>query len=312
MKKIVSLLIIAVIITLSISSCGAKYFETAPETAVIIGDKEISHDLYRYFYCSYKYGENISQKTEEEIKAMAEKNLRELVAIEEMAEKYEVELSKETLKLLKLEMESMEDSYKTKDEMKKVLDEMFLSQKAYYDLNYFIELEALLYEYLTEEASMIIISSDKEVEEFVKSDFLAATNIVIYPDTEKDGLKGEALANSIRERIENGESFETLAEEYSDDDSKPRYFAPLTMQDYFEKKVSSLKIGEVSEVYETEVGYLITKRIDITDEYINKNFEELREEFKYGKYLAMMTEISDNYTVTYSEEFDMTKIDRKG
>ena len=312
MKKIISLVMIGVFTLLCLSSCATKYSSNNAETALTIGEKEISFDLFRYFYMSYKTAKGNENKTEEEIKQATITSLKELVAIEKTAEKYDLEVSDEVLDLLKKEMVAMRDSYPSTDEMITELSKNFLSEQVYYDIYYHIELEAVVSAYLAEEANMIIISSDKVVKDAIEKDFLAAVNIIIYPDTEKDGLKGKDLAESIYQRILNGEDILTLAENYSDDGNyEPRYFAPLTMQADFEQKVKEMKIGEISPVYESELGYgyYITKRIEITDDYIEKNFNELRQEYIYSQYLKLMTELTDSYTVTFSEDFDLSKID---
>ena len=286
MRKIISLLIAILMLAAVFTSCGVKYASNDSGTALVIGDEKISYDLFRYFYLTYKNAEYSIPKTEEEIIEMTEKSLKELVAIKAMAEKYDIELPDDTLKALKLEMKEMENSYDTKEDMYKELSENYLSQQTYYDINYYLELEALLYGYLT----IVKIPTEKEdVVKAIKDKFLSAVNIVIKTDTEKDGLKGEALANELRKRIIGGESFET-------------------MQDYFEETVKSLQVGEVSDVYLTELGYCITKRVQISDAYIEENFEQLEEEYQYGEYLKMMTELVDGYTLTYEQDFDYSRV----
>ncbi len=310
MKKFIALLLVSVF-TVTLCSCNTKYHSNNDETALTVGKLDISYDLFRYFYLSYKNAEGSKDKTEDDILDLTLTNFKELAAIYEMAEEYDIEVSSDVLKLLKEEMKMMEDSYKSKEEMIKDLDSKYLSQKVYYDLYYYIELEIALRDYLFEESSMIIMSSDKEVENAIRSDFLAAVTIVILPETEKDGLKGEALANKLLERINGGEDIEELAKDYSDGSgTDPLYFAPMTTQKDFEDKIKSLKFGEVSDVYKTDVGYCISKRLEITDDYINENFDSLREEYKYSEYLKIMTQISKKCAVTYAPDFDMAKISK--
>ena len=294
---------------LSLTACNPKYHSNNAEKALTVGSKDISYDMFTYFYMSYKTAEGNENRSSDEILELTLTSLKEIVAIQEMAEKYDLELSKETLKNLKLEMEMMEDSYPDTETMISELAKGYLTQQVYYDINYNMELESIVSNYLAKEANMIIISSDKVVEEAIKNTFMAAEYIVIYPDTEKDGLKGKDLADALYERIMNGEDIQTLAEEYSEDKlTGPRYFAPLTMQKSFEDKVRSLKIGEVSEVYEEEYGYYITKRIPLSDEYINENFNDLRDEYKFSEYLKIMTELTSKYQVVYADGFDLETI----
>ncbi|MBE6542959.1 MAG: hypothetical protein E7675_01020 [Ruminococcaceae bacterium] len=308
MKRIISFLLLSVLAILCLASCKTVYHSNNEKTALTVGDTEISYDLFRYFYCSYKYAEGNENKTHEEIVEEAITRLKELVAIEEMADTYDLEVGKDTLKLLKQEMEAMRASYKTEEEMIESLNKGYVCEKVYYDIYYFIELEYVVSSYFSDVANRL--TTDEEIKKEVKDTFLAAMNIVIYPDTEHDGLRGEALAKALRQRILDGEDMAALAKEYSDDKNiEPRYFAPMTMQAYFEEKVGSLKIGEVSEVYETELGYSITKRIEITDDYIKNNIDSLREEFVYSEYLKVMTQHTSSYEVVFADDFDMTLVD---
>ena len=153
MKKLLSLLLIAVIILPCLSSCSVKYNSQNPETALTIEGREISYDLYRYFYMSYKTAEGNEDKSAEEIKQSALTSLKELVAIEKMAEKYDLELSDEALDLLKENMKQLRTViYANEEEMIKELEKQFLSEQAYYDLCYHIDLEAVVSAYLCEEA----------------------------------------------------------------------------------------------------------------------------------------------------------------
>lgn len=73
------------------------------------------------------------------------------------------------------------------------------------------------------------------------------------------------LANSYRDQIQKGASFEVFANKYSDDPSKARggflgAISKGTMVEKFEKAVFSLDVGQISEVVETEYGFHIIMR----------------------------------------------------
>lgn len=308
MKKYISILLLSILLITCLCSCKTVYHSNNSDTALTIGETEISYDLLRYFYCSYKNAEGNENKSHEEVLEQALARLKELVAVEEMAETYELEVSEETLELLKQEMKAMRDSYKSEEEMIESLNKGYVSEKVYYDIYYFIELENVLSSYFSDVANRL--STNEEIKKEVKNTFLAAINIVIFPDTEHDGLKGEALAEDLRQRIIDGEDMEAIAKDYSDDkNTAARYFAPLTMQTFFEEKVKSLEINEVSEVYQSELGFSITKRIEITDKYIDENIDTLRDEFVYSEYLKVMTQHTSSYDVVFAEDFDMTLVD---
>lgn len=80
-------------------------------------------------------------------------------------------------------------------------------------------------------------------------------------------VKNEALINNIRDRINGGESFAKMAEEYSIDGSKKRggdlgWFGRGVMVKEFERAAFDLKKGEVSGVVKTQFGYHLIKRLE--------------------------------------------------
>lgn len=80
--------------------------------------------------------------------------------------------------------------------------------------------------------------------------------------------KAEAIEElkEIEKRLENGESFESLAKERSDCSSFKRggdlgFFGKGEMQAGFEKAAFALKVGEISGIVDTESGVHLIKRV---------------------------------------------------
>ena len=78
-------------------------------------------------------------------------------------------------------------------------------------------------------------------------------------------VKKFSLAKEIKERIEQGEDFEKLAQQYSDCSSKKKggdlgFFKRGDIVKEFEKAVYSMKVGDISEPVKTQFGYHIIKR----------------------------------------------------
>lgn len=70
----------------------------------------------------------------------------------------------------------------------------------------------------------------------------------------------------LQKRLENGESFETLAKERSDCSSFKRggdlgWFGKGEMQPTFEKTAFHLKVGQVSDIVESDSGVHLIKRV---------------------------------------------------
>ena len=76
-----------------------------------------------------------------------------------------------------------------------------------------------------------------------------------------------SLAQEIKTKIANGESFANLAKQYSIDSLKKRggdlgFFGRGMMVQEFEKAAFALEKGQVSDIVKTQFGYHIIKRLD--------------------------------------------------
>ena len=76
-----------------------------------------------------------------------------------------------------------------------------------------------------------------------------------------------SLAQEIKAKIANGESFANLAKQHSIDSSKKRggdlgFFGRGMMVQEFEKAAFALEKGQVSDIIKTQFGYHVIKRLD--------------------------------------------------
>ncbi|MDO5139550.1 MAG: peptidylprolyl isomerase [Oscillospiraceae bacterium] len=97
---------------------------------------------------------------------------------------------------------------------------------------------------------------------------LASKHILLLSkETPEENEQILAKMNEILERIQNGEDFDELMNEYSEDTglaTNPNgyTFMPGEMVDEFYDATASLKVGEVSGIVPSSYGYHIIKRID--------------------------------------------------
>ena len=80
-------------------------------------------------------------------------------------------------------------------------------------------------------------------------------------------VEKESVAKEVLEKLNKGESFAKLAEQYSIDGSRKRggdlgFFGKGMMVKEFEKAAFALKKGETSGLVRTEFGYHIIKRLE--------------------------------------------------
>lgn len=94
--------------------------------------------------------------------------------------------------------------------------------------------------------------------QFKKPESIKASHILV---------KTEEKANELREKLENGESFEEIAKEHSDCPSKQQggdlgFFSKGQMVPEFEKVAFDLEEGKISDPVKTQFGYHIIKLTD--------------------------------------------------
>lgn len=108
-----------------------------------------------------------------------------------------------------------------------------------------------------------------------------ASHILISDDDERSEEEARALAQSLKERLDDGEDFAALAREYSDDPGSARqggdlgWIEPDVMMPEFEDALYDLQPEDVSEPVETEFGWHLI-RLDEIEAPRGQSFEEAR------------------------------------
>jgi peptidyl-prolyl cis-trans isomerase D len=121
------------------------------------------------------------------------------------------------------------------------------------------------------------------------------------------------LAEELQQKLKNGESFEELAREYSDDPGSAKqggdlgWVATGEMVKPFEDALFSMNKGEVSDVVESQFGLHLIKLDDIRTPEL-QTFAEKRSEFehelKQDVISSMFYDVSENMAVTAYENPD--------
>lgn len=135
--------------------------------------------------------------------------------------------------------------------------------------------------------------------------------------SEEETLEVLKTAKKVLERANNGEDFEALAAECSDDKQILKSYGRGTVDTYFEELLFSMDEGDISNVIETEDGYYIVKCISTMDyEATQANKLVLAEQRQRKAFSDAYTEIAanthsqfrDKYweTITLDEEIHKT------
>ena len=126
----------------------------------------------------------------------------------------------------------------------------------------------------------------KVTERHPRTPKIRASHILIsyYDDNKQlDSAGAKLLADSILAQLKNGASFEELAEKYSDDKGSASkggdlgYFERRQMVKPFDEAAFNLKVGEISDLVQTNYGYHIIK---VTDRQAYPDFESSKADLK--------------------------------
>jgi parvulin-like peptidyl-prolyl isomerase len=171
--------------------------------------------------------------------------------------------------------EGFDQEAEVKEQMKYLLDD-FLSK-----------------EYILQAVVETVTVTDEEIEayytlnkkELTDPEQVKARHILIkVPFGASEEAKNKAMkkAGDILGWLKDGEKFETLAEQYSEDPATKKtggelgYFPRGRMAKPFEKAAFSMKPGEISQVVETDFGYHIIQ-VEDRKEAVVMPFEEVKD-----------------------------------
>ncbi len=294
---------LALILALVLLLCGCA----ESSTVLTVGGKEISEDLYRYFYLNYKAeSENY---TEEEIHEMTVDAISMDVALTLLAESQDVALDKTEKKSIDDYVDASIANYGGRDAYLEALRKNHLTEELF---RYFYSqqlLENKLREYMYLEMNNIIKSDDATVEADIKVNFMAAKQVLIRNDEGDNKAENKELAEEILKKAQNGEDFDALIKEYSEDTTAitdyTYYFTYGQMVEGFEKAVADTPIGRICDyVAESEAGYHIVMRMPLDEEYIDTHFEELRDAYKARSFNDMRKTLTESFEIVKSKDFD--------
>ena len=311
-------------VLLSATSCGddKKLLESTKDDQIVVmtvAGHDVPLELYRYVALNYKRVYETGKSSDmwlgesgaalmEELNADVEETIVTLYATLAMCEEYGI---------------LADDAYITDSleiTMDAVYEEYEYDYKAYadaiaqYNMNdsvyrFIMRNELLSAELLNAltEAGKIPDDDDAIRAVFDSDDFIRVKQLL---SSNENGVSDEdclARAEELLGQINGGADFDELVQKkgqdlfmFNNDDGY--YFARGYLDTAFEDAAFALEIGEVSDIVKTSAGYSIIKRYEKDPAYIEKHFDDLREDYISGLYNLAVEAFAETLTVTPTDE----------
>ena len=332
MKKLLKTIALSLALTLIfplLVSCSEKDKNGIADSESILscGSREISYGLYKYFFLNYKDNykkedlENDSEAVYAEITDDCLKSLSGVYGVVTLCEQYgiyttdadikekvnatidsicEQNINEENDKTgIKGYRKQLAANYMTEDILRFILSVDYAEEK--------------LFIKMTGEGG-VINSDDATVRLALEEEFIRVLQVYINTsETDRSYEECKALAEKIAKQAKDGADFDALVANNSNDYTMTRdgYYMPRGwMEAEFEDVAFSLGIGESSDVLELGDGFHIIKRYECEDEYIEKNYDMLRERYLTCKFYQIVDEHTKNISITKGESFSAIAPDK--
>jgi len=125
---------------------------------------------------------------------------------------------------------------------------------------------------------------DRNRDSFRQPEQVRASHILIKADSEAKKTEARKKIGEILEKVRQGQDFASLARTYSEDTTGPKggdlgYIRHGQVIKPFEEALFALKVGEVSNVVETNFGYHLIKAVDRKPETTTP-FENVKDQLR--------------------------------
>lgn len=291
-----------------LTSCGARtaFSEWKDESgsAFTVDGRDVMKSEVAYYFSN----ERSLDKKSSDAELFGEKVLPDIIfprAAEKIADEHGVSLTDKEQKGIDKSAEELDGT--AKDDAQKALWRHILEGT---------QLCTKLLEYYQSEETSPAKASDENIRAAIKSeDFVHFKSIIIMNDDGDDVNENIATAERVRARAAAGEDFDALAAEYSEDpayeDNGCDYYvfrhemiAPV------EDAAFSLADGELSDVIEVNdsySGYNIILRLPTDDDWTEKNFDNLRNNYKSYVFYRDIYEKAAELSVSDTSDIDFSE-----
>ena len=294
--------------------------ELDADPVMTIDGQDISLDRYRFYYLQAvtmfggadgeMFTGDQAQEAADYVKKSAEHNVKLGVIYEDIAQENNITLSDENRKLI-------DDALaQTKEQMG---EDALQETLEYYggEENYRAVLENLQ----LQQQVLAEVYGDQILQN-VKDNYVHVKHILIpFAEETADSASAsgsesaapadhsaeQAKAQEVLDKLEAGEDFDALREEYSEDPGQPEEGYTFTtgyMVKPFEDAAFALKEGEISGLVETDYGYHIIQRLPIDEAYIMENLSQYIDSNMNSVISEDIQARMDALEITYCDNYD--------
>lgn len=317
MKKIIAILLTLVTL-LSLTSCASAPKPDDKRVVLTIGGEKIYYDYFKYVFLNTKADmdrgdDNYWTENPEQLEILKASVLETLVhnrAIQQLAKKHKIKLSKDEKNSILADIEALKDA---DEDYKNGMKEAFLTEYSLYYINSFTTLWGKIYDHVTSPESGLIKSDDKTIKADIPINFRRIRYVLIEFTPENKDEKREAI-EEVLEKAQDGVDFVYLIEEYCDDPDmvsyaeEGSYFTRGQFVSEAEDEIEKLKENEMSGVLELSAGFFIIQRLPLDNEYIEENFSDFVNMYTARIFNEMVAKLEKNMKIKTSELWDNLSI----
>jgi len=284
--------IVLLIIVIAVTPEMVKYVDENRAVAIVNGEKITKKEFAINYRSQINYygldkaflSQKVGDKTyEQQIKENVLDGLIVRQIELQQARKRNITLTSTEKKAIDQQIEQYKSDSQSGAEFKQYLQTIGATENEYKDQVIKSQIVSKLYDEVTKSQK----ASDAEIESYYnshKSDFVEvkASHILFKVNDSKEEAAKKKKAEEVLQMIKSGQSFEKLAQKYSEDETTKQksgdlgYFRKGQMVKEFEDAAFSLNIGEISSVVKTSYGFHIIKVTDRKQLSLNEVKDEIK------------------------------------
>jgi foldase protein PrsA len=334
--RLLSVVFLAVLLSLMLSACGYRRVAAAEEdlrTVGRVGNYTVTYDELYFLAMTYQnvlkaeYGEDIFDTVEsrnkyrEELEELVYRNITANYAVFTLSA--EIGYTEDDVQdMVDESMEEIVSSLGGMHAYRKMLHENYMTDRFVRTSTAVNILQSNLLNSYVYYLGLIESEPDEIYAAIMEgTDYIRTLHIAVFKDNGKSDAENLALLQELKTRLDAGEDFEALIRSYGEDTELTGdgyYFTKGEMQKAYEDAAFSLSVGEYSDVISAEDGFYIVKRYPKESEFVLMNCHgvgaTLYDHYQKFRLLSMIDEQQEELTFepnAFGSSIDLTGLRQK-